>query len=761
MAQAAQQAMALQTATDACELFARVNDGDGSPNEPALILGIAGKTQPDLSAGGANPQPMYDNNPLAAPTSIVMCQMLYAGTHGQLNDQDGPRLAQLDATQVATFGAQGEVYNLHNTGLFRRMVTVGITVTMMRTGIGVLGIVPIDIPTEQGLLIGNGFANWLRGRVHHLAGGPLAVGIYLQFFQALQLLRPNFFAQHPEVIIANNARAQLQHQINAGAGGAGAGGAGGAGAGGAGANNVNANGVLKMLEDIPLFNVASLDMKERERLTMADAQILANIGFWQVRWAQVTFSVRIQGMMKATREPAAQSLFLTTNTTRANAGINDQNRYYMLIAEIRAYLSRNAATRVKQLDKGFLTNVGFEPGDNLRMLMLRLTRQDEIFTMIYTVAELREIYGGLFRTQAVDAILSAMDNGIQKYSLWVTNQPVRANITFQQIQAFADTEEVQPQVSRRRRVQGIEDVSAGDKPDGAANDDEQPVFQTASRTGGTISSEIVQGLTPVLQGIRDEVASLAKVVESTSGAIDHLSEEHKILRKGMSNRSEFGDAAFTVPAVAATSSASSQSQSQPSSSVEEPPRLNFNLVAAAMDAGRGSDRTRSAGKAPVAKPEFKRTKVDLEEVKRNAPIWHELAIKLMKKAGKTPDDECVICVRGANSEISPRRKHPLNECGLLFTLTKAGQEWFQGRMTALNSRAQGQYNVTSKMLLDCATGIAQKHGFTDDELDAAVCQVCEDKDRMAFINLCNDKWIGEGAESVVADYGEKVSRANA
>ena len=160
-------------------------------------------------------------------------------------------------------------------------------------------------------------------------------------------------------------------------------------------------------------------------------------------------------------------------------------------------------------------------------------------------------------------------------------------------------------------------------------------------------------------------------------AIRNLSEENKILRVGITNRQKEPD---TFAQQAATSST--------------PPSFG-ELIAASMRAGDNSSRGRFQPKAPAKAPAAtERADVNMEEI---PSVWRTLVTELLKQMNKTMDDECVLCTRG---NLKPFKPHPTKQCGILFTLTKAGIAWAKAKRDAAKT------GINS---LIAAAGLMAKH----------------------------------------------------
>ena len=143
----------------------------------------------DFMQGGANPQPEYVQNPLLIHAAVRFMEVLFSAVNGHNNDADVPRLQTFDVNNLNTFGPNGEVVNLQNQGLFGRLCLIDLPVNHLRTGVNANGVnIPFDTPQEQGMMLGNGMAAYLRGQLNPLPGGHLGANTYATFIRELLVL---------------------------------------------------------------------------------------------------------------------------------------------------------------------------------------------------------------------------------------------------------------------------------------------------------------------------------------------------------------------------------------------------------------------------------------------------------------------------------------------------------------------------------------------------------------------------------------------
>ena len=142
---------------------------------PALPTGIATFTEADLLVGGANEQQAYINQPALITVAVEFVKNLFFATHTQQGEADVARIATFDVDDLDTFSPNGEKDNLHNHGMMYRMFLSGVTLENLQTGDGPMGIIPLDSRGEEGTMLGNGFARWMRNRLDGYLGGALVV----------------------------------------------------------------------------------------------------------------------------------------------------------------------------------------------------------------------------------------------------------------------------------------------------------------------------------------------------------------------------------------------------------------------------------------------------------------------------------------------------------------------------------------------------------------------------------------------------------
>ena len=288
------------------------------------------------------------------------------------------------------------------------------------------------------------------------------------------------------------------------------------------------------------------------------------------------------------------------------------------------------------------------------------------------------------------------------------------------------------------------------EPDESA--DEQPIYATEGKGGsgskagpGTIASEVIQAISPSITSIREEmskdrdnITNLGKMVQNNSEQISNLMHEHTTLRRGITNRSKYGDDAFAEPSVGQTQSPSA-----------EPPKTFMSMLTAAV-----SPSGKSAKTDDKLQPKAARTKIKLEELEKKAKPWYTLVVDLLRGSNKKMQDSCVICTRG-NGRFPPVRAHPTEECGLLFTLIDAGLQWLEAKQQSNKARTAGKVNMADSWSQVMMT-IANEHHYDSDELSAQICQVCGDSpsDLDTFILACENKWAN--CETAVADFGSQL-----
>ena len=379
------------------------------------------------------------------------------------------------------------------------------------------------------------------------------------------------------------------------------------------------------------------------------------------------------------------------------------------------------------------------------MLVFRIELQRDLLAMVYDQGMMNVIYQnhGNFEDAVKAPLLSAMEaSSVEKYGMWIQAQPVRANITYAQIERYSRSEQIKAPIARRRRVVSVQDPETGGQSDG----DEQPVYQVSGEgSGRSITTDVVKALTPTLDGMREDITSMMKTGTEHTQAIDNLRKENNILRQGLTNRNLHGDSTF------ATSGGSNSDQLVAPVQVSTAARYGKKpmAIAAAMQAG-GSSRPPSK-RAEVE--EVKRTIITLAALKHHSPIWHDLVVKLLAKLNRTMDDDCVVCDRG-NGKFPPRRKHPTKECGALFTLTPEGQEWLANKVVELNKRGAG-FSRAANTFGKTSAKIALANGYTEEELVASVCGVCAGADDEAaaldlYQSAIEANWAGELEEAVMA-----------
>ena len=185
----------------------------GNPLMP-LFSTPDGNNVADMLQGGANAQQAYVQNPVLMQSAVRLMEILFTGVNGHNNDVDVPRLQTFDGNNVNTFSPAGELRNLQNAGIFGRLCLIDLPVNHLRTGITANGVhIPFDTVQEQGMLLGNGMIGFIRNQINNLPGGHLAGLLYSTFIREIMILRPNFFANHPEVMYHNNMRqVQLAQQ---------------------------------------------------------------------------------------------------------------------------------------------------------------------------------------------------------------------------------------------------------------------------------------------------------------------------------------------------------------------------------------------------------------------------------------------------------------------------------------------------------------------------------------------------------------------
>ena len=761
----------------------------------------------DLLAGGLNAQPEYVNDPLLMQSAIRFMNTLFTGVDGHNNDVDVARLQTFDVNNVNTFGPAGELRNLQNQGLFGRMCMVDLPVDHLRTGIAANGAyIPYDTIQEQGMLLGNGMIAYIRALTNNLPGGHLAAIQYSSFFRELIILRPNFFANHPEVMQSNNlrqvqlaqqaqmaaaaqqAQAALQPNVAGGAaaggaaaGGAAAGGAAAAGlpvAGGAaavpgamgglagggaaalapgalplpamgallapgvapGAGGVGGGGMIaqfhKIVADVPPLSPAEKS-NETAQLDSADAQIRAHMMFWITRLPGVTDDQRIQAYLRAITVQEVQTMLTADEQSRAAMGAAPAVRLSMLVQDLRSWMSLLLASRISHLDKGFLTRVAFHPDENLRSMVNRTSLQHQLLGSLYPAATMATFYQGHLNFDAaiLEPMLSAMEQADPKYQSWINSQPARGAITWAQIKNLAMTEPYKT-ASRRKRVVQITPV---------ADPEEQPVYATEGRGGpGTIAGEVIQAISPSITGIRDElskdresITAIGKQVQSNTEQISNLMQENMTLRRGITNRTKYGDDAFSEPAVGQTMSPAAE------------PSFMSKLVAAVAPSGQPQQTLKDK-----MQPKATRTKITMEDLEKQARPWAQLVKDLLKAANKQMHESCVICTRG-NGRFPPVRPHPTEECGLLFTLISSGLAWLEAKQQTNKARYAGKVQLADTWE-KLTNNLAEDHQYDSAELSAQLCQVCGDSpsDLDTFILACENKWVN--CEAAVADFGSQL-----
>ena len=773
----------------------------------------------DYAAGGANPIAEYVADPLLMQAAVELVVLLFAQTHGNGGNQDEARINTFDVTDINTFLPNGEVANLNHHGLFMRMCTINIPVAALQTGANFGGRIPIDLPADAGTLVGSGFSRAVSQRVDHLAGGQLGGPLYRRFYNAIRRVRPNFFDQHPEVIAHNIAQANLQNAnaaaLNAAAAAAAAAanpppppqpnplpnplpqgaaalapnalpvpgpvppggpaavggvpippggfagavpvgaaiGAMGMAAGGGGVNNFS---FFRMLENTPkLIPVQGSD--EIDRITKADVSYNQLQTWLRLRLPLASFDQLIQAHQNAVSDPSAQSNLIQSSQARRNNGIADRDILRMLMMEIRAYMARLLETRVRHLDKGYFNRINIIQDstytENLRMAVRRIEDHHTMLSFIYTPAELQAIYGTAanFQDAAAPPMVSAMEQANPTYGQWVRNQPNRQAITWAQIQAYANSEPLLTSTPTQVTTPGS----------AAPSSEEQPIYQTRGEGGddgsignaGPIATEVITHITAPINSIRDEVRVVAKTVERQGEAIAQLQVENKTLRTGLNNRNTYGDDAFS-----SSSSMAAQTSSQTDASKG---KLNMAQIAVAMQAGSGGGRT-------TEKSGSARTKITLDMLREkpgNKP-WVELIERLLRMYGRTMKDPCVVCMRG-DGKIPPMRQHPTEECGLLFTLLKIGEDWLMSKsqnLKAVKRSKDGSAQQKQAMVNLAASwakqmdASAEAAGYSSESIQASICQLCGDEPDATeqYIQACESNW--ENCEAVIANLGEQLSK---
>ena len=339
---------------------------------PALPTGIATFTEADLLVGGANEQQAYINQPALITVAVEFVKNLFFATHTQQGEADVARIATFDVDDLDTFSPNGEKDNLHNHGMMYRMFLSGVTLENLQTGDGPMGIIPLDSRGEEGTMLGNGFARWMRNRLDGYPGGALVARRYNDLFIQLRRLRPNFFNRHPDYLayvaaqqIRTATHAQLQAAAqaaaNAAAGGqqgnqqnavAGGGVVLGAGVGG-GVNNVTAANFVKLIETIPPLVVVNQKLPILSRLEACDSAIRQVLNFFRVNVPTITDAQKVQGFLKSLAD-SNQAMFVQEDGRRQAQNMPPAERLVEMVKSIRPYISDLLPAQVEHLDRGFL-----------------------------------------------------------------------------------------------------------------------------------------------------------------------------------------------------------------------------------------------------------------------------------------------------------------------------------------------------------------------------------------------------------------------
>jgi len=101
-------------------------------------------------------------------------------------------------------------------------------------------------------------------------------------------------------------------------------------------------------------------------------------------------------------------------------------------------------------------------------------------------------------------------------------------------------------------------------------------------------------------------------------------------------------------------------------------------------------KTRQAPQAESA-----RLKIDPKMEGQLPPLWRGTLLSLLKEKQCTMQDTCVICP-------APRRKHTTEDCGFLFALTKAGEDWRKLNAARFGPRAKQPTQSQLVAALTCA-----------------------------------------------------------